>query len=438
MKFLLAFSLLGMVFACQKEGTEQAIAEVKLQHGDKDSQTTTPGDWRYAKYKFSLAGHKDVLTALRVEINADNEAIKLELKDLTAGREARQVEIADLSGEVSTDSITYDFNGTSALEEGDVDYGGTYTGSLTLNDDRTVADDGCCGEITFKSKAGEQADEVLTFMGEKVDEAFGETEWNTAVGTSSPIPELSKEECVDFKLVFSELKDVEREEKFDFTVSLQSCDDNPVTTAEEQEVTLYYTHDGTSNWYESELKVRKIDAAGHSSYEGTSFKVGQHNQRWEGVKYKASVQFDHDNDPTTELKTYTAESNKYTLSPATDIAGSCSNNEYKLVVSKQPTNVKVKEGYTMEVTLKCDGVVVSDIKQDRAANAPVTKLQFKIGDGEFKDSNHIKGVLGAGIRTFKPFYPSPVTLTYKIGVTINDTEYTVKTDPFNVTEAPGS
>ena len=273
MKFLLAFSLLGMVFGCQQDEAEQPTAGVKLQAPAKVTPVEIPTNWHYAKYKFSLTGFEDLFAAVRVGVNDDNEAVKLELKDLTAGRESRVVEDAPLNGTKTGNA--YNFEGISTLVDGGTDYGGNYTGSLTLSADGSVAD--CCGEITFTTKKDHQADDAnnaLTFTGEKMTETFGEAEWNTAVGASSPSPPVASTTCEDFKLVMSELKDVKRGEEFDLTVSLQNCDDEAVARAKDVVVKLQRTSDNGTTWHDSAHDGKKLDDTGSHEY-AISFNIGE-------------------------------------------------------------------------------------------------------------------------------------------------------------------
>ena len=434
MKFLLLLSVLAL--ACQENVGNTPDAQVKYEFEiEEDNQEAVAKNWHYAKYKFSLATYKDNYLAVRVGVNDDNEAKRLELKDLKTGREARAVETADLSGENNAENTAYKFRGTSSLPDGGIDYGGEYTGSLTLDAEGSVTD--CCGEMTFKPTKGEgaQTQKDLTFTGTKITETFGETEWNAAVGVSSPSPSVSPPECEDFKLVFSELKDIERGENFDMNVSLQTCAGEAVTKAKDVEVTLQHTHKNTTNWTDSAHTGKKLNADGNISYNKLFIVINPENHARQDFKYRASIELDHDDDASTDPKTYTAESNTFALNPATDVVGKCADDNYSLEVSKtNPTgDVNVGATYTIKATLKCDGNVVSKITEDKAANAPVTLLQFKSGAGEWTDNEAEKGALAAGEKQFNFSVDSPGTIKYKIGVTINGKQHTSETSDFNVT-----
>ena len=370
MKFLLLLSL--VTFGCEMRDESQTTAELKHQIEKTDSQDTTQQeDWRYAKYKSSLEGYKDTFLAVRVLIE-DNKAKRLELKDLTEGREARAVETADLTGANNTDNTAYKFSGTSSLQDADggVDYGGKYTGSLKLNTDGMVADDGCCGEMTFKPTIGQQTDEDLTFTVTKVEEKFGKKEWDDAVALPTPSV-LPVTTCEDFKLVISEISDVKRWEEINYTISLQNCAGDPVTNAAGTKVKLQYTHADKNGWTDSVHDGKELTTAGSHSYT-YKIRAGINNKLWTDFKYKASIEFDHDSEASTAPKTYTVESNTFVLSPATDVVGSCADDNYSIeVIKTKPTDdVKIDELYTLKVTLKCDGEVVSDRAVDNAQMLP--------------------------------------------------------------------
>lgn len=173
MKFLLALSL--VMFGCQED-----TAETKGggdYSDDSEKVDTTDRTWHYAKYKFIKAGYKDVNVAVRVGFNKDSDPqFLMQLKDLHTDRKKRDIEEFTLDEVNDSDSNTFAFEGASVLkeknEEGEtIDYGGKYTGKVTLNDDGTAAKDSCCGEMTFTPATNKQ----LTFTGRKQDPAEGET-----------------------------------------------------------------------------------------------------------------------------------------------------------------------------------------------------------------------------------------------------------------------
>ena len=434
MQFLLAFSLISMAVACHKDEELPNAAEVKFQINEDQPAAAEPKDWRYAKYKFSLTDYNDVAVAVRVAVDEDNHATTLEVKDLTTGREARAVETAALTGTMSSDGGTYNFEGTSELQEGGTDYGGTYTGSITITDN-AVAADGCCGEMTFQPTKGQQTDKELAFTGVKVEETFTEDEWHAIVTPPPSVSVPTSGTCEDYKLVLSGLKSVKRLEKFDFTVALQTCDDQATTDFAGTEVGLQLSFDGGATWSDSTFTGKSLDANGSYLYKNVSFVIDKKNSQ-SSYQYKTSVTIDHDKDESesTADKTYAVVSEKFDLNPATSAPGSCPDNKYSLEVIKQPQDTTADSGYVIEVALQCDGTHVTDPKKDKAASAPVTLLQFKQDAKNWKDSTNIKGALKAGKRVFKPTFLGTATLQYKIGVTINDTQYTVETHEFNITE----
>ncbi len=189
MKFLLAFSLLGMVFACQQDEIAVTLGETEENTSEEDAKKAGVSvEYRYAKYKFIKSGYKDVLMAVRLRID-DNVPKKLELKDLKEGREEREIESANLY-KVDADSsdTMYAFTGDSELEDDigkDEDHGGNYTGTVKLNDDKKVADDSCCGDMTFAPNIKQD----LKFKGIKEtpagDETFDAAWWNEVAGDMS-------------------------------------------------------------------------------------------------------------------------------------------------------------------------------------------------------------------------------------------------------------
>ena len=427
MKPLLLLSLaLSALYACQRD--ELPAAGVRFQLTPTDSAGTPAKTyWRYAKYRFTLAEYEDVLVAVRVEVNEDNEAIKLEVKDLTAGKEDWEVEEATLTGEMDANG-NYAFSGTSQLNEGGTDYGGKYSGTLTVTDG-SVADNGCCGKMEFTST--EQGKVTLT--GTKLMEAFSAEDWtwdDDEVDMSAEPSPASSAECEDFKLVLSGLKNVRRDERFDFTVAAKSCDDSSTSNFNGNTVTLEYKT-GKSNWMESRRSGKKLDDPSTHTYKKHRFGVKDNSKTT--YQFKASVEKDGDS--------YATESDTFDLNPITDIDdGSCAG-DYSLKVSKQPMNTKVEVTYTFEVTLECDGAIVSDIAEDRAASAPITLVKFKAsGMDDWADSNMIKdkevaGALDGGEKEFRRKNSQATTdLQYRIGVTINGEDYMATTDTFNITE----
>lgn len=429
MKLLFLSLALSALYACQRD--ELPAAGVKFEKGSDIAGTPAEKDWHYAKYRFTLAGTEDVLVAVRVAVNDDNEATHLEVKDLTEGRENREVEKATLAGTMNDDG-NYDFRGTSVLTEGDTDFGGKYSGTLTVTNG-SVADDGCCGEMKFTST--EQG--TLTFTGTRMED-FSADDWTWEEAGTGAEPAATPAECEDYKLVFSGLKNVRRGEEFDFTVTALTCDDSPTSNFNGNEVTLHFKVDETE-WKESTKTGKELDDPSTRTYKNHRFAVNDNSK----VRYqfRASVAHDHDDDENTNNIPYTAESDVFELNPITAVDdGSCAGT-YSLEVSEQPVNTAVGVDYTFEVTLKCDGTTVSDIAEDKAASAPITKVQFKKGStGSWVDSSMIKdkevaGALDGGKKTFTSNFDGRVaSLQYKIGVTINGKTYEIDTNKFDITE----
>ena len=171
MKFLLALSL--AMFGCEGEMAETKGEITKITSEEEAKEAGVTVEYRYAKYKFIKAGYNDNNMAVRIRID-DNVPVILELKDLKKGREKRKVEVAELSKvDDKSNDTTYAFTGESVLPDevdSSKDHGGIYTGVVVL-DDGTVADDGCCGDMTFVPKTAKE----LTFAGRKQTPATGET-----------------------------------------------------------------------------------------------------------------------------------------------------------------------------------------------------------------------------------------------------------------------
>ena len=432
MRFLFLSLALSALYACQPE--EQPSARAQFEMGADKPGTPVPKDWRYAKYRFTIAGKEDVLVAVRVAVNEDNEATDLEVKDLTEGREDRAVETATLMGDMDADG-NYAFSGTSQLPESGTDYGGKYSGTLTVTNN-SVADDGCCGEMEFTST--EQG--KLTLTGTKEAEDFGADDWewedDEVDSTSAEPAPATPAACEDFKLVFSGLKDVRREETFDLTVAAKTCDDGQTDNFNGNEVTLHFKI-GTIDWTESSQSGEELDTNSTHTYENLRFNVSNNSKKT--YQYKASVEKDGDS--------YTAVSDTFDLNPITSVDdGSCEDDNYSLEVSKQPMDSKVDADFTFEVTLKCDGMIVNDITKDKAASAPITRVQYKKGStGNWTDSSMIKdndgnlkevaGALKGGKKEFtKSFNGVAASLQYRIGVTINGEEHIATTDTFDITQ----
>ncbi len=426
MRFLLLSAALITLFACQRDEEAEPTGAAKLEITLSDAAVDIERDWRYAKYEFNLDNYDPIPVAVRVSVNG-NESEKFEIKDLTDGREDRAVERADLTG--TTADNTHSFSGTTKLEEGDKDFGGKYSGELTLTDDGAeVPDNGCCGAMTFVPTV----DKSLTFSGTRVSD-FDEENWTWGDDTAAAAqPATTTTTCEDFQLVLNGLKDVKSKERFTFTVALQNCDGEQVTTFTDKVVTLQYKLGG-GNWKNSNLTGRELDAAGKHTY-NNHFIIMLDNSATT-YQFQASVSIDHDDESDTDKKTYTATSVEFKLHPATSIEGSCADDAYSLEVSQQPTDTPSGEKYTMAVSLKCGGTLVTEATTDAAASAPVTKLQFQVGSGAWQPSKYTKGWLASGKKQIATHFTGAVTdLKYKIGVTINGTEYSVETEPFNITD----
>lgn len=422
MKFLFLSLALSALYACQRD--ELPAAGVKFEYSpEPDPATPAEKDWRYAKYKFSLDKYKDVLVAVRVAVNEDNEATHLEVKDLTAGKEDWEVEMATLMGEVNADG-NYAFSGTSELQEGGTDYGGKYSGTLTVTDD-SVAENGCCGEMTFTST--EQGKLTATGTKEAEDFSADDWEWDDDVDMSAEPAPADPSACEDFKLVFSGLKDVRRGEKFDFTVAAKTCDDGQTDNFNGKELTMEWRYDG-EQWFESRISGKKLDENSTRTHEDYNFVIGDNSKK--RYQFKASVEKDG--------APYATESDAFDLNPAIDVKDSCTDGNYELKVSKQPMNAKAGARITFEVTLECDGAIVSDIAKDKAASAPITMVKYKMnGMGDWTDSALKKtaGALGAGKKEFKLIAGAKSTdLQYMIGVTINGEIHEATTNKFDITE----
>ncbi len=297
MKFLLTLTCISMVCSCQEEKHGEARSARQAEDAAASAAGGEEGDWRYAKYRFSLQGYHDVDTAVRVLIE-NNVPTRFQLKDLTVGREGRVVEEANLSKvDVDSSATSYAFTGTSELEEGDgEDHGGTYTGEVTLDTDGTVPDEGCCGLLEFVPTIADK----LIFVGTKQGEGFGAKGWgglvvnvaadpasDTSTGgdanTGSTIPaagamgqeseeqesEEGEEEpeddgngqqtngkgtCSGYQLVFAKQppNSVQRTragKQFDMRVALWDCGGDIVTDHDpDLRVKLWYKHDGTGKY----------------------------------------------------------------------------------------------------------------------------------------------------------------------------------------------
>lgn len=418
MKLLLLSLTLSALYACQQE-TAATKFEANL--------TAVSDDWRYAKYKFSLDKYDDVEVAVRVKVNGSNEATHLEVKDLKAGREDRKVEKAILMGTMSGAGDTYNFSGTSMLEEGGRDFGGTYSGTLTVTDG-SVADDGCCGEMKFTSTGQGE----LTFTGVRMEVLSADDwQWEEEADTGAE-PEATSATCKDYKLVFSGLKDVMRGERFDFTVKALTCDDEETSNFNGNELTMEWKYDSGETWRNSIISGKELDDPSTYTHEDYAFGIGDNSKK--RYLFKASV---------TGADGVKAEavSDAFDLNPILAVDdGSCSG-KYSLEVSSQPADAEVEKYFTFEVTLKCDSMIVSDPTTDSAARAPITLAKYKTSsmtdwvDSSMIEDKEVAGVLTAGKKEFAASFKSAqASLQYKIGVTINGNEYTAETNPFNITE----
>ena len=259
MKFLLALSL-AMLGGCYEEMAETKHQIYSKNDADAAGDTNTP-DYRYAKYKFTHDDYEDAVLAIRLTI-VNNTPNKLEIKDLKEGLESRKVEATDTFSKVDSESseTAYAFTGsTTIMDEVDTtkDHGGTYTGVIALKDDGTVADDGCCGDMTFVPKI----DNTLTFAGEKqtagADETFDKAWWAEVTGieqsagasAANGASAASSEDCTDYELVFAKepvdgnIK-ATKQHRFDMRVELQ-CDGIKVTDHEEINIKLFHKRKAT-------------------------------------------------------------------------------------------------------------------------------------------------------------------------------------------------
>lgn len=175
-----------VLFSCQ----ESSESQVKIDYEESEAADEIHG-YHYAKYRFSSKGYKDVMVALRVSYDSGQVPKVLELKDLTAGREARAIEEADLKVD-EQDSAQIKFSGTSELKEGEEgeakDYGGSYAGKITLGGGGATAT--CCGEMKFVPTNQPEDTTDLTFTGTKQTPSdgkdFDEDWWNNHTGTTPP------------------------------------------------------------------------------------------------------------------------------------------------------------------------------------------------------------------------------------------------------------
>ena len=328
MKFLLTFSLLGMMFGCQQEDAAGTKGEVNKVASEEDA--TEDGisvEYRYANYKFIKSGYNNVNAAIRLTIH-DDVPVMLELKDLKEGREEREVEEIELN-KVDADSsdTVYAFEGQSVLpdeKDNSKDHGGKYTGTATLNDG-TVTDDGCCGDMTFVPNIKDD----LVFIGKKQDpaagEAFDEAWWNEVTGDDSD----ADEECAKYKLEMSDLtyanknkdplddngdggKIFTRGRYINYTVTLKCLDnDSVITTGDEASlpVQLASKHDEQDEYNDMEWKaVKKNLSEGVAEYKYKIAKQDSDGNNYPALKnmvYKATV--------TIDSKAYEVESEKFDI-----------------------------------------------------------------------------------------------------------------------------
>lgn len=423
MKFLLALSL--VMFGCQNEAAETKAGDFG---SDEAKVKTDELTWHYAKYKFIKAGYKDVYAAVRVGFNKDSDPqAVLELKDLHPDRVDREVEKAELSKvEDDSNDTTYAFTGDSVLrdkEDNTKEYGGIYTGKLALKEDGTVADDGCCGEMTFNPAAVNDKDFIV--IGRKQDPAAGETFdaawWAEVTGAS--------DEAQYFYGNYKFSHDATSTND-DFTVALK----------------LEVDKDGkaTRLWIKKgEEDVKEIA-------------LTESNNSFSGDGYTLQLEKDDDGKVTginnAELK-YSDGTNNFTGTAGDDLSkegwgaiiGTC-----KLSMSKWMDNddsvINEVEGkqslprgtqLTFTVTLKCDDNIV---KEGDNASLKVTLAKRDGADSDYEnypdDANYAQKSLDKGVATYHFNYGSggqnKAYLQFKATVSIDGNDISVEGKAFTV------